>query len=215
MEIGRNLSLFLRLSHGSTRVLDSSSLQTMVNQLYESGMILRAYRILLQLADGGNVPDIFTYNILIHGFCKAGNINGAFKLFKELQLKGLSPDNVTYGTLINGFQMAGREEDAFRIFHQMEKNGCKPSVAVYRSLMTWSCRRGKVSLAFNLWLNYLSSLPGWQDTVIKKIEKHFVKGEVEMAVQNLLEMDIKLNHFSLAPYTIWLIGLCQAGRVDP
>ncbi|XP_017982149.1 PREDICTED: pentatricopeptide repeat-containing protein At1g79540 [Theobroma cacao] len=214
MEIGRNPSLFLRLSHGSSGVLDSSSLQTMVEQLYESGRILKAYRILMQLADGGNVPDIFTYNILIHGFCKAGNINGAFKLFKELQLKGISPDSVTYGTLINGFQMAGREEDAFRIFDQMVKNGCKPSVAVYRSLMTWSCRRRKVSLAFNLWLMYLRSLPGRQDTVIKEVEKYFDEGQVEKAVRGLLKMDFKLNSFSVAPYTIWLIGLCQAGRVE-
>ncbi|KAE8705686.1 ABC transporter A family member 1-like isoform X1 [Hibiscus syriacus] len=214
MEIGRNPSLFLRLSHGPSRVLDNSSLRTMLEQLSESGKILKAYRILMQLADGGNVPDIFTYNILIHGFCKESNINGAFKLFKEMQLKGISPDSVTYGTLINGFQRAGREEDAFRIFDQMEKNGCKPSLAVYKSLMTWSCRRRKVSLAFNLWLKHLSSLPGREDAVIKEIEKHFVEGEVEKAILHLLDLDFKLNNFILAPYTIWLIGFCQARKVQ-
>ncbi|GLT77038.1 hypothetical protein SLA2020_486620 [Shorea laevis] len=214
MEIGRNPSLFLRLSQGSNRVLSSSSLQDMVQRLCESGRILKAYRILMQLADSGNVPDIFTYNILIHGFCKAGNINGALKLFEELHLKGLSPDAITYGTLITGLLRVGREDDAFRIFDQMTEHGCTPSPQVYNSLMTWSCRRKKPALAFSLWLKYLSSLCGREDKAIKPIKEHFEKGEVEKAVRGLLEMDFKLNDFRLAPYTILLIGLCQAGRVE-
>ena len=55
---------------------------------------------------------------------------------------------------------------------------------------------------------------GREDTVIKEIEKHFVEGEVEKTIQGLFKMDFKLNNFSLAPYTIWLIGFCQAGRVE-
>ncbi|KAK7280132.1 hypothetical protein RJT34_25194 [Clitoria ternatea] len=68
----------------------------------EAGQVFNAYKLLVQLADSGVLPDIMTYNILINGFCKKRNINGALKLFKDLQLKGLSPDSVTYGTLIDG-----------------------------------------------------------------------------------------------------------------
>ena len=213
MEIGRNPSLFLRLSQGANRVLDSASLQTMVEQLCDSGLILKAYKLLMQLADSGVVPDITTYNILINGFCKAENINGAFKLYKDLQLKGLSPDSVTYGTLIDRLQRLDREEDAFGVFDQMERNGCTPSLAVYKSLMTYSCRRKKVSLAFSLWLKYLRNLPGSEEEAIKAVEEHFEKGEVEKAIRGLLEMDFKRKDFDLGPYTIVLIGLCQARRV--
>ncbi|KAK3217888.1 hypothetical protein Dsin_011858 [Dipteronia sinensis] len=213
MEIGRNPSLFLRLSQGANRVLDSASLQTMVEQYCESGLVLKAYKILMQLADSGNVPDLITYNILINGFCRAGKINGALKLFKELQVKGLSPDSVTYGTLITGLLRIGREEDAFKIFDQMAKNGCTPSQSVYKTLMTWSCRRSKVTLAFTLWLKYLRGISGREDEAIKVIEEHFAKGDFEKGVRGLLEMDFKLNDFNLGPYTIWLIGLCQAGLV--
>ncbi|KAJ0044040.1 hypothetical protein Pint_17865 [Pistacia integerrima] len=214
MEIGRNPSLFLRLSQGGNRVLDSASLKTMVEQYCESGLILKAYKILTKLADSGNVPDIRTYNILINGFCKANNINGAFKLFKELQLKGLSPDSVTYGTLITGLQRVGREDDALKIFDGMIKKGCTPSLAVYRSLMSWSSRRSKVSLAFSLWLKYMREISGREHEPLGEIEEHFQKGEVEKAVRGLLEMDFKLNDFSLAPYTIFLNGMCQAGQVE-
>ncbi|KAM7500159.1 hypothetical protein LguiA_024573 [Lonicera macranthoides] len=212
MEIGRNPSLFLRLSQGADRVLDSASLQTMVERLCESGLILKAYRLLMQLADSGVVPTITTYNILINGFCKEGKINGAFKLFKELQLKGLSADSITYGTLIDGLQRVDREDDAFVVLEQMTKNGCKPHSAVYKSLMTWSCRKRKLSVAFGLWLKYLRSLPDREEEAIKSVEENFERGELEKAVRELLEMDFKLRDFDSAPYTIWLIGLCQVHK---
>ncbi|XP_059646286.1 pentatricopeptide repeat-containing protein At1g79540 isoform X1 [Cornus florida] len=227
MEIGRNPSLFLRLSQGTDRVLDGASLQTLVEKYCESGLILKAYKLLTQLANSGVVPNITTYNILINSLCKSGNtphsgkkkklgnINGALKLFKDLQLKGHSPDSVTYGTLIDGLYRVDREKEAFGVFEQMTRNGCTPSTAVYRSLMTWSCRKQKnISVAFGLWLKYLRNLPGREDEAIRLVEEHFEKGELEKAIRGLLEMDFKLRDFDLAPYSIWLIGLCQARRTE-
>ncbi|GMH29393.1 hypothetical protein Nepgr_031236 [Nepenthes gracilis] len=214
MEIGRNPSLFLRLSQGADRVLDSTSLQSLVERLCDSGLFLKAYRLLIKLADNGVMPNIITYNILINGMCKSGNINGAFKLFKELQLKGHSPDSVTYGTLIDGLYRADREDDALAVFDQMEKNGSLPTPAIYRSLMKWFCRRRKVSMAFCLWVKYLRSLKNRDNKVVNLAEECFQKGELTLAVKGLLEMDFKLKEIDLAPYTIWLIGMCQARRVE-
>ncbi|KAF7145426.1 hypothetical protein RHSIM_Rhsim04G0102600 [Rhododendron simsii] len=214
MEVGRNPSLFLRLSQGQNRVLDSASLQTMVERLCDSGALLKAYKLLKQLADSGVLPNISTYNILINCFSKAGNINGAFKLFKELQLKGHLPDSVTYATLIDGLQRVDREEDAFVVFEQMMKKGCTPSSSVYKSLMTWSCRRKKVSVACSIWMKYLMSLPGREEEAIKAAEEYFERGELDKAVRGLLEWESKFVDFDSAPYTILLIGLCQAGKSD-
>ncbi|KAH7570259.1 hypothetical protein JRO89_XS05G0077900 [Xanthoceras sorbifolium] len=211
--VGEAQQIFNEMEKGANRVFDSASLKTMVEQYCESGLVLKAYKILMQLSDSGNVPDIITHNILINGFCRAGNMHGAFKLFKELKVKGLSADSVTYGTLINGLQRVGREEDAFIVFDQMAKNGCAPSMSVYKSLMTWSCRRSKVTVAFTLWLKYLRGISGREDKAMEAIEEHFEKGELEKAVRGLLEMDFNSNDFNLAPYTIWLIGLCQIGQL--
>ncbi|XP_050370778.1 pentatricopeptide repeat-containing protein At1g79540 [Argentina anserina] len=214
MEIGKKPSLFLRLSQGSDRVIDSASLQKKVEQLCESGSILQAYKLLMQLASSGVAPDVITYNTLINGFCKNGNIDSAFKLFKDMQFKGINPDSVTYGTLIDGLQRIEREEDAFVVFNHMVKNGCTPNFEVYKSLMTWSCRNRKVSLAFSLWLKYLSSLPHRKEEAIKAIEENFKEGKIEKAIQGLLKMDEESKHLDLGPYTILLIGLCQVQRVD-
>lgn len=204
MEIGRKPSLFLRLSQGSDRVIDSASLQKKVEQLCESGLVLQAYKLLMQLPNSGVAPDVITYNTLINGYCKGRNIDGAFKLFKDMQWKGITPNSVTYGTLIDGLRRVEREEDAFVVFNQMVKNGCRPSFAVYKSLMTWSCRNRK----------YLSSLPHREVEAIKAIEENFKEGQIEKAIRGLFEMDVKFKDLDLAPYTILLIGLCQMQRED-
>ena len=214
MEIGRSPSLFFRLSQGSDQVLDSVALQKKVEQMCEAGQLLDAYKLLIQLAGSGVMPDIVTYNVLINGFCKASNINGALKLFKDMQNKGLSPNPVTYGTLIDGLFRVGREEDAFKIHKHMLKHGCEPSFEVYRALMTWLCRKRKVSQAFRLYLEYLKNLRGREDDSINALEQCFVRGKVEQAFQGLLELDFRLRDFALAPYTILLIGFCQAEKVD-
>ncbi|KAL0453114.1 UNVERIFIED_CONTAM: Pentatricopeptide repeat-containing protein [Sesamum latifolium] len=134
MEIGKNPSLFLRLSQGADRILDSASLQKMVDNLVNSGLILKAYKLLMQLADSGVVPNITTYNTLINGLCKAGQ--------------------------------------------------------------------------------YLKNLSGRQGEALKSAEESFQNGDLVKAVRSLLEIDIKLADFDSAPYNIWLVGLCQADRVE-
>ncbi|XP_054780379.1 pentatricopeptide repeat-containing protein At1g79540 [Prosopis cineraria] len=210
MEIGKNPLLFLRLSQGGNRVVDGIGLRKTVEQMCESGQILNAYQLLI---DSGVAPDISTYNILINAYCKVGNVDRALKLFEHLKLKGLSPDSVTYGTLIDGLYKADREEDALKLCEQMLEEGGEHSSSVYKALMTWFCRKKKVSLAFSVWLKYLNNLPGRVDDSTKVLEEYFNGGQVEKAIRRLLELDFKFKDFNLAPYTILLIGLCQAKRV--
>ncbi|CAN7041787.1 unnamed protein product [Brassica rapa subsp. trilocularis] len=201
MEVGRPASLFLRLSYSGNRSFDA---------MVESGSILKAYKDLAHLADAGNSPDIVTYNVLINGFCKAGDIDGALKLLNVLQLKGLSPDSVTYNTLINGLHRVGREEEAFKLFYA--KDDFRHSPAVYKSLMTWSCRKRKITVAVSLWMKYLKKISCLDDETANEIEQCFKAGETERALRRLIELDTRREEFSFEPYTIWLIGLCQAGR---
>lgn len=179
MEIGKHQSLFLRLSQGADRVLDTTGLRKKVGTMVESGLILEAYELLVKLSDSGVVPDLYTYNTLINGMFKAGQVNGALNLFEEIQRKGHSPDPVTYKTL-----------------------------------MTWFCRRKEPSAAFRIWLEYLRDLAGREDEALNSITECFEIGEMEKAVRNLLELDFKLNGFDSAPYSIWLVGLCQGKKAD-
>ncbi|KAH0852391.1 LOW QUALITY PROTEIN: hypothetical protein HID58_094055 [Brassica napus] len=159
-----------------------------------------AYKDLAHLADAGNSPDIVTYNVLINGFCKAGDIDA----------KGFIPDSVTYNTLINGLHRVGREEEAFKLFYA--KDDFRHSPAVYKSLMTWSCRKRKITVAVSLWMKYLKKISCLDDETANEIEQCFKAGETERALRRLIELDTRREEFCFEPYTIWLIGLCQAGR---
>ncbi|GAB2297418.1 hypothetical protein Dimus_031523 [Dionaea muscipula] len=215
MELGTNPLVYLRLSQGRDRVFDKASFHEWIERLCESGLFLKAYKDLMQLADSGVVPDITTWNILIKGLCRRGDINGAWNLFWKLLQKGQPvADSITYGTLIDGLYQSDKVERALQVFDLMKKNGVSPTLAIYRLLMTWSCRKGKVSVAFSLWINYLRSLRNQDDEALKLAEEHFEKGEIAEAVKDLIELDFNLKEFDLAPYTIWLIGLCTAERVE-
>lgn len=216
MEIGKNPSVFLLLSQGSSMVPhpDSDSLKLMVEQYCDAGLYFKAYKLLMKLS---TVPDITTYNTLMNGFCKAGNTDAACKLFRELRMRGLTPDSVTYGTLIDGFFRANDEEAAFKVLDMMVGSGCSPTSAAYKSAMTWSCRKNKVSFAFSLWLKFLKDLPLLQDQdhheLVNLAEESFAKGEVGNAIRAIIKLDLAVDHSDIGFYNILLVGMCQAGRV--
>ncbi|XP_047957764.1 pentatricopeptide repeat-containing protein At1g79540-like [Salvia hispanica] len=214
MEVGRSPSLFLRLSQGADRILDTASLQKKVEDMMESGSVLNAYKLLKKLAASGVVPNVETYNTLIYGMCSAGHINIALKLLEELQLKGLSPDSVTYATLIYALLKVDRDGDAYKLFEQMNANGCKPSSSVYKTFMSWSSRKKQMSVTISFWLKYLKSRAGVKAEVLQSVKECFEKDEFEQAVRSLLEMDIKLADFDSTLYDIWLTGLCLAKQVE-
>ncbi|KAG9144395.1 hypothetical protein Leryth_017530 [Lithospermum erythrorhizon] len=214
MEIGKNPSVFLRLSQGAYGVLDSNSLQMMVEKLCESGLVLKAYKILTQLADEV-VPDIYTYNILINGFCKVGKVDFALKLYEELHLKGNSPDLVTYVTLIDGLFRVGREVDGIKFYELVSKSEFSHLPEAHKVVMKWHCRRGKTSFALSIWLKHQKSLVGGQDDeTLRFVEKLVEMDDMVRALKLLLKRDIKLKNMDSGPYNIILIGLCQARRTN-
>lgn len=214
LEVGRRHSLHLSLSQGSGQFSDSARLLKKAKEMCEAGQILRAYKLITDLA-GEVKPDIITYNILLNALCMDREVNAAYNFFEFLQKKGYpSPDNVTYGTIIKGLFMVDREDEAFKVFQRMQKTGSEPTLSVYRTLMTCLCRKSKVSRAFTLYLEHLKSLPSRDNDSISTLEKYLFGEKLEQVIRGLLELDFKARDFKLAPYTILLIGFCQAGKVS-
>lgn len=48
------------------------------------------------MAKKGYAPNMLTYDILVHGFCKVRRINEAYKFMKEMTKKGFRPSQWTY-----------------------------------------------------------------------------------------------------------------------
>ena len=55
------------------------------------------------MVEKGCSPNVYSYTILINGYCKNKRIDEAMHLFHEMSNKGLTPNVVTYSTLIGGF----------------------------------------------------------------------------------------------------------------
>ena len=66
------------------------------------------------MVEKGFSPDLFSYNILINGYCKSKQIDEAMRLFHEMSNKGIIPDVWNYNTLIGGFFSSGKSPNCTR-----------------------------------------------------------------------------------------------------
>ncbi|XLR60695.1 hypothetical protein HN51_003967 [Arachis hypogaea] len=190
-----------------------------------NGMVGEAREIFNQMEKLGCLPSVVTFSALMHGLCKARRIEEAHLLLHEMEI-GRSPslffrlsqgsnrvfDSVSLQKKVE--QMANREDDAFKIREHMLKHGCQPGLSNSNAHMSWLNKKGKVSMAFNLYFEYLKSLPRWDNDSINVLENHFIRENVKEVIRGLLEMDFKCRDFNLAPYTILITGFYMAKKVD-
>ncbi|KAK1307035.1 Pentatricopeptide repeat-containing protein [Acorus calamus] len=113
--------------------------------LCREGYLEIAYRIVRDLSD---IADVWTYTILINGFCQAQLTDRGFELFKELRMKGYSPNSVTYRTLIDGLCKAGNLEEALFVYRGMDGRGRDPSPFIRQ--VVFFCNSGEVFKAYEL-----------------------------------------------------------------
>ncbi|RYR63221.1 hypothetical protein Ahy_A04g021023 [Arachis hypogaea] len=180
-----------------------------------NGMVGEAREIFNQMEKLGCLPSVVTFSALIHGLCKARRIEEAHLLLHEMEI-GRSPS--LFFWLSQGFDRvfdsANREDDAFKIREHMLKHGCQPGLSNSNAHMSWLNKKGKVSMAFNLYFEYLKSLPRWDNDSINVLENHFIRENVKEVIRGLLEMDFKCRDFNLAPYIILITGFCMVKKVD-
>ncbi|KAK4711741.1 hypothetical protein R3W88_006254 [Solanum pinnatisectum] len=122
MEIGKNPSLFLRLSQGADRVLDSVSLQKMIEKLCETGIINGALKLFQELQVKGHFPDSITYGTLIDGLQRVGRVDESFKLFDQMSKNGCMPSAEVYKSLMTWSCRRGQISIAFSLWFQYLRN---------------------------------------------------------------------------------------------
>lgn len=68
-------------------------------------------------------PDVFTFNILISGYCRNSQFNLALEMFHEMGKMGCLPNVVTFNTLIKGLFREGNVEEAIGMAREMVQFG--------------------------------------------------------------------------------------------
>lgn len=88
--------------------------------------------------------DVFTFNILINGYCKSGEFEMALGVFREMKERGCEPNVVSFNTIIRGFFGKGKVEEGVRMAYEMIELGCGLSQATCEILVDGLCREGLV-----------------------------------------------------------------------
>ncbi|CAN0878971.1 Pentatricopeptide repeat-containing protein At5g39710 [Linum grandiflorum] len=88
--------------------------------------------------------NVYSYNILIRGFCRVGNLEMGLKLFDEMEKNGCLPNVVTYNTVIDSYCKLKRIDDAFRLLRSMASKGLEPNLFTFNIVINGLCREGRM-----------------------------------------------------------------------
>ncbi|KAG8057945.1 hypothetical protein GUJ93_ZPchr0002g23450 [Zizania palustris] len=89
---------------------------TMIKAHCAKRLLNEALAIFRTMVADGVVPNRFTYNTMVQGFCDAGRM----ELVKEvLEVDSFKPDTCTFNTVMIAHCREGRIEDAMKVFDQM------------------------------------------------------------------------------------------------
>ncbi|KAL4597154.1 hypothetical protein ACB092_12G215300 [Castanea dentata] len=143
------------------KIMPNKGMLTEAKEVIE---VVKAFNIMVEKVC---VLDVFSYNILINGYCKSRKMDEAMCLFLEMSNKGMIIDVVTYNTLIcglcqtkgwtviyniliDGFCNVRELTTAREIFSGLLAKGLQPNVQTYNIMIKRFCKNGLVDEANEL-----------------------------------------------------------------
>lgn len=86
----------------------------------KGNLVEEALELLVLITEFNWIPDIITYNIVIHLPCETGHMeSGKVMLHQALEL-GLSPDFITFSSLVKEFKILGQLDYAQSLVDEMK-----------------------------------------------------------------------------------------------
>ncbi|CAM8910912.1 unnamed protein product [Rhodiola kirilowii] len=109
------------------------------------GPVEFAAEICKEMVENGISPNVFTYNIMIRGFCGVGNMEKGLGIFDEMEKKGCLPNVVTFNTLLDAYCKMGKMDKAMELFKLMCGKGLRPNLISYNVVVNGLCLAGRMS----------------------------------------------------------------------
>ncbi|KZV31610.1 pentatricopeptide repeat-containing protein mitochondrial [Dorcoceras hygrometricum] len=96
-------------------------------------------------------PNLQTYNVLIHGWCKSGQIAKAKNTMNEMKAFGFAPDLITYTYFIQTYCIEKDFRNVDATLEQMRKDGLSPSIVTYTIIIKALAKAKETSKAFEIY----------------------------------------------------------------
>ncbi|CAI9268100.1 unnamed protein product [Lactuca saligna] len=146
-----------------------------MNELIEWGKVDMVESVYGLLKKNGLIPNVYTYGILMKGYCRKGRLIEAGNLFVNIQSEaGVEPNAFFYGTYIHMLCSIGQTDLAFQrinlwyrkkrdtakaldIRKEMESRGIKTDDVIVRSMMQRLCGLGRRAKALYKFKGFMHS----------------------------------------------------------
>ncbi|CAN6476417.1 unnamed protein product [Victoria cruziana] len=125
-----------------------------MNGLSKIGKTERADEFLKRIESG----DVFTYSILLDGYCKEKNVKGVLGAMQKLNRAGVTLDLVACNVLIKALCMVGRLEEAGNIFKKLPSMGLVADSITYCVLIDGFCKGRWIYEAVKTFNDYRHSI---------------------------------------------------------
>ncbi|KAL9228309.1 hypothetical protein vseg_003903 [Gypsophila vaccaria] len=115
-------------------VRETAAMNMLIESLVKERNVERAQKVYADFKDEIS-PNIHTFNILIHGWCKAKKYSEAKQAMADMEKHGYQPDVYSYTCFVDYYcgQKDFRKVDA--IMDEMQQKGCPPNVVTYTIVM--------------------------------------------------------------------------------
>ncbi|PKI54411.1 hypothetical protein CRG98_025198 [Punica granatum] len=165
-----------------------------------------------EILDSGYPPSVYSFNLLMHRFCKVGKTKNAQILFDGMAEWGLAPTAVSFNTLISGYCRAGDLEEALRLKGVMEERGVCPDVFTFTGLISGMCKESRLDDANQLFQEMRDrDLAPSDVTFTALIDGHCKNGRIPFALDIYQQMLRAGLGPDLVTYNTLINGHCRAG----
>ncbi|KDP38225.1 hypothetical protein JCGZ_04868 [Jatropha curcas] len=174
-----------------------------------------AEEVYREMIASGVSLNVYSYNILIRGFCGAGNLNMGLRFLKDMERNGCLPNVVTYNTMIDAYCKLRRIDEAFDLLRSMALKGLEPNLITYNMVINGLCREGRIKETSDF-LAEMASKGFSPDEVTYNtlINGYCNKDNFHQAL--VLHAEMVRNGLSpnVVTYTSLINSMCKAGNLN-
>ncbi|KAJ4955974.1 hypothetical protein NE237_012757 [Protea cynaroides] len=166
----------------------------------------------------GVSPDVYTFNILIRGFCQNSMVEEGFRFFKEMSRFRCDPDIVTYNTLVDGLCRSGKVRIAHNIIKGMQTKSpdLHPNIVTYTTLIRAYCAKNGFNEALAVYEEMLGRGMKPNSITYNTLIQGLCEAQKLEKIKDILEGMIGGGEFlpDTCTFNTLMTSHCNGGKLD-